>query len=330
MTKLASLVASTSALALVFVARSAFAEPTATTVEPAPGQAAAAAPSPSAVPITATCSLGDHPGIDDAEARTAADVLCHDLASRGATNTNHEVRFGRLGGKTLVTLASRNGNTYDERRTFVAGLDELVVAGPRLASALTENKSLEQTRDVDNVLAAETRQRKVQRGSMAFDAELFGVTAPGVTTASAGIDFGLAYRGGSFAVESHGRAGGIGSSKDKLSLATLDVGGRLYLSSGDFSPYIGAGVGLSYFDLNRASGRDLDGSGFGAYGIAGVEMLRTHHVAFNVGVRIDTPFYELQPENTYEAYAMNGTGMSEPAKAHYITPLSLNVGLIFH
>src|SRR5687767_3338588 len=38
-------------------------------VTPAPNQAAAAAPAPSAVPITATCQLGEHPGVDEAEAR---------------------------------------------------------------------------------------------------------------------------------------------------------------------------------------------------------------------------------------------------------------------
>ncbi len=321
-----SLVSLTAATVLALVAHAADARaegpdssptaaPAAPKVQPDPGQAAAAAPAPSSIPITATCSLGDHPGISEAEARTGADIVCHELAKARATNTAHEIRFGTLGGKTMVTVASRNGNAYDERRVFLAGLDELHVAAPRLATSLASGKSLDETREVDNVLASETRQSKVQRGQVGFDGGFFGTTALGAAAgASGGIDLGLLYRGGSFGLSSHGRAGGIGSAERKIGLATFDVGARLYLSSSEIAPFVGAGLGLAYVSLSRDAASGLEGSGFAGHVVVGVELLRSHHTAASLSVRVDTPFFEIA---------------SRDASA-YVMPASLNVGLLFH
>jgi hypothetical protein len=296
-------------------------------VEPAPGQAAAAAPAQEAIPITATCVLGEHHGVEEAEAKTAADIVCHELARRGATNTQHEVRFGKLGSRTMVTLASRNGNAYDERRTFVTGLDEINVAGPRLADALATGKPLEETRTVDNVLAAETTTSKVQRGSSAFDGGIFGMTAANTSGGtSAGFELGFTYRAGALGIGAHGRAGGIGSSTDKLSTASIDLGGRLYLSSGDFAPYFSTGLGLSHFNLKRAGESNLEGSGFGAFAAFGIEMLRTHHVGVMASLRADLPFYQLQGTD----YLQVGRGSSSQKVADYVVPVSLNLGMMFH
>lgn len=288
----------------------------AVTVQPEPGQAAASAPSPAAVPITATCTLGEHPGVSDAEARTAADVVCHELAKARATNTEHEVRFGTLGGKTLVTVASRSGNSYDERRTFLAGIDEINVAAPRLVTSLVEGKPLEDTRSVDNVLASETRQAKVQNGQVGFDGGFFGTTALGAAAgASGGIDLGLLYRAGNFGFSSHGRAGGIGSASTKVGLATIDVGGRWYMTNGDIAPFLGAGLGLAYVALSHDhGGDDLSGSGFAAHAAVGIELMRTHHTAASISARVDAPLF-----------ALKGYGESQ-----YVMPASLNVGLLFH
>lgn len=283
-------------------------------VAPAPGQAAASAPSSAAVPITATCSLGDHPGIEDDEAQTAADVLCHELAKLRATTTQHEVRFGKLGGKVLVTIASRSGNTYDERRSLLTSMDELPVAAPRLASALENGQSVEETRNVDNVLATETRTPKVQRGQMGFDGGIFGMTSIGASAGgSAGVNLGLLYRAGSFGVSSQGRAGGIGSSDAKIGLASLDIGARYYLSDAEVAPFVGAGLELAYFDLSRSNGAGIDGSGLAGFGQLGMEFLRSHHAALSTSLRVDAPFFEL------------GSG----PQARYVLPISLNIGIMF-
>ena len=284
-------------------------------VTPAPGQAAAAAPSRTPVAITATCTLGDHDGVADDEAHTAADVVCHELARQGATNTAHEVRFGKLGGKMLMTVASRNGNSYDERRTLLTGMDEVPVAAPRLAGALSDGRSLDDTKTVDNVLSSETRAAKVQQGQMGLDMGLFGMTSLGQGSgASGGIELGLLYRAGSVGVSALGRAGGIGSDNSKVGTASLDTGIRYYLSSSDFAPFVGAGIELAYFDLSRQSGSNVDGSGIGANALVGVEMLRTHHASFAASVRLDAPFFALRSGN----------------ESQYVMPLSFNVGILFH
>ncbi len=287
------------------------------TVTPAPGQAAAAAPAPTATPITATCQLGEHHGIDDAEARTGADVLCHELAKQRATNGQHEIRFGKLGGKTLVTVATRNGNAYDERRAFISGMDEIHVASPRLVTSLVENKPFEDTKNVDNVISSETQPVKVQRGSMGMDAGLFGATAFGApANASGGVSLGLVYRAERFAVSGTGRAGGIGSGDSKIGLVSLDLGARYYFSASEIAPFVGGGFVLGYYHLDRErqGGPDLEGSGVGSYAHAGVEFLRTHHTTFSVAARADNPFYNLKGGR----------------ESHYIMPLSLNVAVLFH
>jgi hypothetical protein len=295
----------------------------------APTVAAASAPAPNGQPITATCTLGEHAGIEDAEAHTAADVVCHELARQGATNAQHEVRMGKLGGKTLVTLAARSGNTYDERRAFVAGLDELNVAAPRLVSSLVDGKPIGETRDVDNVLASETRQAKVQRGQMGFDGGIFGSTGIGSPSgSSAGIDLGLLYRAGNLGLGGHGRAGGIGSNERKMGSASIDIGARYYLTNGDFSPFAAGGLGLSYFRLNREKEGDLSGSGFGAFAQVGAEMLRTHHTALSVSFRLDMPFYELEGRQIVRADT--GQVLASNNVSQYVMPLSLNLGLVFH
>lgn len=283
---------------------------------PPQADAAPAAPAPAAaVPITASCALGEHPGIDEAEARTAADVICHEVVKRGEANVPYEVRFGKLGGKTLVILERREGDTYDERRTLLTSLEEVTVAAPRLAASLAEGRAFDETKTVDNVLASETRPPKVEAGQMGFDGGIFGMTGLGASAgASGGIHLGLLYRAGSFGVSTHGRAGGIGSTDDKLGTASLDIGARYYLSTSDVAPFVGGGLELAYFDLSRKSESDLDGSGFGAFGQLGMEFLRSHHAALSASVRVDAPFFELQ-------------GAS---KSKYVAPLSLNVGVVFH
>lgn len=333
MRKVLSVAVSLSALSF---ASSAFA------VEPAPGQAAAAAPSTTPIQITATCSLGERNGVDEAEAKTAADLVCHELAKNKATNTNHEVRFGKLGGRTLVVLAARNGNEYNEARTFVNGLDEMEQAGPRLVSSLLEGKTMEQTRTVDNVLTNEQRAPKQAGGSPMALLAMYGGSSIGTTSSpSAGFDVGIGYRAGHFGIGADGRAGGIGSGSTKLTNASLDVGGKLYLSDGDISPFVGGGFEVCYFGRMAASTDTLgklDGSGAGAFATVGLEALRAHHIGLLLSARIDMPFFNLEGERlgplTTTTSPYGGTpyqtrGPSQPVEA-YVMPISLNVGLVFH
>jgi hypothetical protein len=296
----------------------------------APATAAAAAPAPQRIAITATCSLGDHFGIEEGEARTAADLVCNELARKRVSGGEHEVRLGKLGAKTLVVLATRSGQTYDERRVLLEGLDELTVAGPRLVAALSEGRSLDETRNVDTVLSQEIQAPKTKRGTLAFYGGFHGLTPVGRETGvSAGVQAAILYRAGSLGLSLEGRATGIGSASTKTSGASLDAGARYYVLDTDVTPFLGAGLGISHTNLDRDRGRgDLSGSGLAGNAQIGVEALRTQRVGLNVAVRADLPFYELDGGTRYGLLS-TGTYGQIPDETGYAVPISLNVGLIF-
>ncbi|AKU97601.1 hypothetical protein AKJ09_04265 [Labilithrix luteola] len=294
-------------------------EPRPKVVTPLPGQAAAAAPAEERITVTATCSLGEHLGVDELDARTAADVVCHELAARRATNTEHEVRFGRLGRRIIVTLASRNGNSYDERRTFVRELDEIYVAAPRLAEALVEGKELDETRTVENVLESEATPPKLRGGVVRFDAGFFGQTTVGALSAvAAGVDVGLGYRTGPWNFGFDLRLGGIGSDRDKPVAHSFDLTSRYYFTVGDSSPYVGAGMGIASTKL-RHSGGTFEGAGIGMHAIVGFEFLRTQHLAPNIFLRADVPLYTVDGD-------WYGRGQET---WRYVIPVSLNASIAF-
>lgn len=254
----------------------------------------------------ATCVLSDHTGVDDAEAKTAAEMMCNELSSR-APNASFDVRLGKLNGRELITVTAADGHRV---RTFLSGLDELDLAAPRLASALIEEKPLAETRKVDNVIADEGRMPKKVATTSGAVMGMFVLSSVGASSApSAGIDVGLAFRTGHFGLTGNGRLGGMGSGDSKISTVSIDVGTKLYLTDGEWAPFLGAGAGLSHF--SRHGG---DGSGGEAFATAGIELMRTAHVGFVVAARVDLPFYAL-----------------EGAKGStYAAPVSLGVALAFH
>lgn len=282
--------------------------------------------------MAATCTLGEHDGIDDVEAKVASGIVCHELSTR--SNGSFEVQLGKLNGRTLVTLVNRQDGS--RVRTFVSGLDEVDVAAPRLASSLVEAKPLVDTRNVDNVLAEETRPAKKVATETGATMGTFVMSSFGTNAApSAGIDVGLTFRTGHFGLSGDGRLGGIGSGATKMGTASIDVGGRLYLTNNEWSPFIGAGVELSYFKRNAEKDADeRSGSGAGAFVTVGAELLRSSHVGLMAGLRLDLPFYELEQArpDMNPAYAALGyaPAPSPPGRAIYAAPISLTVALAFH
>lgn len=284
-----------------------------------------ALPAPPPAP-TAPCALGDHSGVDEADARTAADLVCHDLAERGARGA-HSVRFGKLGGRVLVTVRAEGG---DERRVVLSSIDEITVASPRLAAAIAEGKPLDETQTVSNVLREEARPVVSKPGQMGFNGGLFGVAPGGQGAApSPGVDLGLLYQAGRFGVGAAGRlAPAVGDGPAVLSYVVLGTGGRFYLGEGDVSPF--AGAGASYASLcvkDRSDGMGGDeacGTGFGGYGELGVEALRTHRVSFAATARADVPFFALHGSDYVVATRSSST------TTRYTVPVSIMIGMLFH
>lgn len=275
------------------------------------------------------CTVGSHPGIDDADAQTSADLVCYELDKRGVTP--REVRLGKLGGRVLVAV--------DDKRLLINGVEEMPVAAPRLAEAVATGASTDDTRKVDNVVGPEARAPKVVPGSVGFKGGIIGaMPATRDSGIAPGLAAGILARSGRFGLDGHLRAGGGGGSETEMTHVVLGSGAQYYFTEGDFAPYLGGGVGLMHYKLERTYSDSVQNTGFGLYGEAGIEALRSHHVAFTVGVRADVPTFNLKPENyspTTSGYDARRTSAEQPSadgppRSRHIVPLSLMVGFLFH
>ncbi|MBL8608808.1 MAG: hypothetical protein JNL38_15900 [Myxococcales bacterium] len=310
------LVASFAAASLALFARTSSAQDAAPTPPPQAAPAPAPAPAPSVQTAPSACLLGAHPGIEEVDARSAADVICHEIAAKGGAAGTYEIRLNKLGGRIIASLAVTSGQ-YDERRVTLSSIEEISVAAPRLVDALLGKKAIEDTESVKNVLSTDTPAPKVKSGQVGFNGGVLGVLPLTTATGAApGVDLGLLYRADRIAVGASGRLAGGGSTESTFSYAVLSSGARYYFMDSDIAPYAGAGVGLSRFAVNRDTPGDAstDGGGFSGYVEVGVDALRTHRIGFTAGLRMDAPFY-----------ALKGGGKDE-----YVTPTSLMVGMQFH
>jgi hypothetical protein len=296
---------------------------------------------PAGAPIVVgayTCYVGEHAGIDDADARTVADILCGELGQAKAAEGIYDVRLGKLGTRVLLSLNQRAMGT--SRRVLLQGFDEVPVASRRLALALRE-VSVEATRDVDNVVSSESRVPKSRALATTVDLGLVGVSAVGVApNASAGVYGGITFRNQRLSMGGHVRGGGAGSGSNKLGFLGLDVGARYYLGDGETAPFFGSGVSFSYMMVNRDPVRgsengyygwsgDVDlspsGSGFGAYLEGGLELLRSSRSGAAVGLRGDAPFYLLTKDAE-----LGSTTHEHVHVSRYVVPISLELGFRFH
>ena len=271
-----------------------------------------------------TCLVGEHAGVDRDDARTTADILCHELATKGARPGIYDIRVGKLGGRLLLVMTERlSGN---ERRLFIQGVEEVPVASERIVGALVENKSIEQTQNVDNVVSSESatpKQKKVQPGVFLG---LTGMSAIGVPAgASGGLEIDMQFRLHSLELVGQGRAGGLGSADNKMGYASLGVGARYFASDGDIAPFIGAGILFAYFQANEANTSAYSGSGFGGYGELGLGFMRSSRVGALVALHIDLPMFSLKQSTDY----FYGTGSAPVAASTYAVPISVNAGLTF-
>ncbi|MBL8607728.1 MAG: hypothetical protein JNL38_10425 [Myxococcales bacterium] len=294
----------------------------------APAAPVASAPTTVVVATNIACTLGEHAGVDEADARTAADIVCHDLASKHAPVASYEVRFGKLGSKLLLVV---RGSSGDERRALLTGVDEVPVGSQRVAAAIADGKPLDETITVSTVLHGEARPVVAKPGRIGFNGGTFGVSPVGQgTTASPGVDLGLLYNADRFGLTAQGRlAPALGTGGTQLSYVVLGTGGRFYFTDTDVAPFAGVGVAYSSLCLKHRDtgsyGGEECGAGFGAYAEAGLEALRTHRVTFTGSVRADVPFYALRGTH-YESVKPYRSTPTE----RYAVPVSLMVGMVFH
>jgi hypothetical protein len=291
---------------------------------------------------SATCRLGDHEGFDEADARTAARLVCADIAHAGAApGTHYRVALGKLGSATILSVAREGetpGSTADSREMRLQNIEEVMVAAPRIAEAIVKGLPLSETEKVDNLVSSETRQPKSKPGKTHFALGLVGLLPPldqGLSPA-AGLDLDVHYETGSQQFEVGGSmrfGGGSGGANNPAicnGFFTFSLGGRWYSSDTDVSPYLGGGISWSYLSLSLPgqSGFQGNGNGLGAYVDAGVQILRTHHAHLAFGARLDLPFFSVKDDSYYYGYSAAGSPPPPPSSIYY-APLSLEIRLTF-
>ncbi len=108
----------------------------------------------------AVCLIGDHADLPEADAHTAAFLMCRHLRNQGVqvgepvydapdSATVYRVSLHLLGQYVLVHLSQETpvGTVVIERELLLAGIEEMVSAAPRLVEALVNQTSLAATVD---------------------------------------------------------------------------------------------------------------------------------------------------------------------------------------
>jgi hypothetical protein len=295
-------------------------------------------PAPLEAPALSSCQLVDHRGVEPGDAATAARLVCSEIVQAGPpAGARYRVAFGSLGSLIILSVdrdGEAPGSTADSRSITLHGIEEVRIAAPRIADAIVHGAPLADTQTVDNIVDEEARVPRSRPGKLHFAAGVAGAFTPfqeGLGVAPAlvlDLHYGMSQLeiGGSLRFG----AGSSGStSSPRGNLAAASVGARYFTSNKEISPYFGGGLSYSYFSVTLPGGFDGNNSGLGAYGDAGVEILRTHHAHLALGVRLDLPFFVLNDQSTgTSAVAPGVTAPSRPGTM-YFAPVSLEARLTF-
>lgn len=307
----------------------------------APSPAPATVPSPAAAPPAGapgspltTCALGDHAGFDDADAETTRRLVCDEIARTGAPpGARYHVNLGKLG-KVVILSVSREGATpgaiADSRELRLSSIEEVSVAGPRLADALVHGQPIKETETTENLVGEETRETKEAPGKLHFAVGLMGLMPPfdrGMSLAAGGL-IDLHYEAARVELVGGMRGGGNSSDSDpSMSYFMIPIGGRYHFTDQDVAPYVGGGLEWLTLNLKVPSDSfDGGGNGLGGYVDGGVEMLRTHHAHLAFGARLDLPFFS---EASTRSNCATGTACVSTTDKIYYAPVSLEARLTF-
>jgi hypothetical protein len=295
-------------------------------------------PPAAAVPESAPpCSLSEHAGFEEPDARTAAMLVCSAIAHAGPSyEARYRVSLGKLGSVVILSVAEEGptpGSTVDSREMRLQSIEEVEVAAPRIAASLVHHVPLTETETVENLVGGDTRSPKSRPGRVHFATGLIGLEPPlnqGVSPAP-GLVLDVHYEtpdlrlelGGSF----RGGGGSASNQSPQVGFAIFSVGARYFTGDADVSPYLGAGLSWEFLSLTLPNDFDGNNSGLGAYVDAGVEILRTHHSHLALGARLDAPFFALNPNGYLNS--LSGQGTTAPPSSYYYAPLSLEMRLTF-
>lgn len=329
---------------------------------PATAPAAAPATAPAAAPVAAqaaapagsrtmSCEMGEVGGISPERARSWHVIFCDELARHGVstaatgqagTQGVYRLDILPLEKKILVRVTREKpaGVWSASERAELADADELLVALPRLVSALVKGESFEQTATTTNLTGGEVRPAIKRYGEMFVGGSLMGTAFPGMGIGpTPAIGLSLAYETPSLAAVADLRLtldASDGNSKSSAEWISLSMGGRAFLSETDIAPFVGGGIGINWASFKVPAGDSRDSfqnSGFGLYGEVGIEALRTHRSRLSFGIRLDAPLYSMENRNDYSYVESSSLGSTPTARKtaadRYTMPVSLSATYYF-
>lgn len=220
----------------------------------------------------------------------------------------------RFGEKVLVAavLVGADGSS-ESRRIVVDRVEDFDVAARRLASALLEGRRVEQTAQLGDITALETERERRRRGLGGLTLGVGGVVP--IDEGYAGNDAGLALQLGywfetkRFALEtSLGFRFSVDPAGERRFYdVPFYLGGYWIPGLGDFTPFIGGGLGLRYMYEARPGTIRIgevivtehlgevtdDGFAPAAFAKAGLLLLRTYRVRASLSVAYEAAFRDL-------------------------------------
>ena len=288
------------------------------------------------------CVLKEAGGLSAVEAGTAVGLICDDLRRESGGQGTFEIRLGVLG--SLVNVTATRLDTGESISVRAGGLEEVPLASARIAEALVHHRTLASTQRVDNLLVEETREARVKRGSVKFTLGVADLESIGHGARGAGFSLGLTYATPRFALPAEMRFAWDDNAYPEpgISLFSVSLGGRGYLSKRDVSPFVGGGLGLLWLDAHGgeypypggpSSGYfQAESLGVAPYVEAGVEVLRLHRGRIGLHVRADVPLAALHSEEIEVWSEWDRPGSAPrvyPAQSRYVVPVSIGLSVAF-
>lgn len=264
-----------------------------------------------ALPVLAeaqvACLAGESSGIDPTDVETVAQIVCSQLRRQGQQVTEATVAQGEhwrvnlrpLGQKVLLSLqhVGENGTIRREGELLLNEIEETPVGAQRLVAAVLEGRDVASTATVDTLVGEEVRVRRKKEGEHFFGLGLMGMAVPGTDmVAGGGLILRWSFETTGFGVLADLRFAGGSPADDDASLFSIGVGGRWFTGHGNWSPFLGAGLAFSQFQVNERGVFHGSQGGLGAWAEVGVEVLRLYESRLSLELRAEPVFYELELE----------------------------------
>lgn len=269
------------------------------------------------------CTMTRAVGLTEAESQAVEDIVCqvvHEQAPRGA---KHYVRLSAIGGRYVLTIMQERNGIVAEKQALLNGVDEVVVASPRLVQALTEEKGVADTQTMTNIIASEARTPKKKPSEMHAGLGVIGVGAFS-GSAQGGAQFSVMVGSPSLSFVGDMRVAGdvasdfvtVGtlgilqpSKEPQMGYASLSSGARHHFTDTDLSPFVGVGLAFASVSVSTENSSQKN-SGIAGYAEVGLDVLRTSTLGGTVAVRVDVPTFELKGRQTL------ADGASAPARMY--------------